>query len=350
MGPDAAAILDTLRCEDSFYLYGAQVVAYGAYRAIQALCGKTPERFLVTAPEGNPTEMDGIAAGVPEDACRDLPVVICVSSVLRTPIRAHLDALGFRRCLDWTDSAEFDLMSAFYGEKFPLLDRNASYPAADLALYEIRHHRDRPLQNPPPLHPWEHPIQAGAALTETRIADLTDCEGDQISRRNPDYSEMTAAYWVWKNAHSAWKGIEHYRRHLSVRSDQLGGGIDAVLPLPYLCYPDFSAQWGRFVSPEVPEAVLGALRVLYPAEADRYAAALAEPYQYPYNLVCARETVFDEYCAWLFSVTEYLETQKIPGLQKPRAMGYAAEALTGLYFLVHRDRLTLRHTAKEIFA
>ena len=41
---------------------------------------------------------------------------------------------------------------------------------------------------------WVIPIQAGAILSEKKIADVTDDTGDNISERNKDYSETTAFY------------------------------------------------------------------------------------------------------------------------------------------------------------
>ena len=48
-----------------------------------------------------------------------------------------------------------------------------------------------------------------------------DNTGKNISARNKQYCEMTATYWVWKNTHHTWKGIEHYRRHLLVKPEML---------------------------------------------------------------------------------------------------------------------------------
>ena len=53
-------IIDAVRECGAFAIYGAQVVAYGAYRAIRHLAGKSPACFLVSDPAGNPAEIDGI--------------------------------------------------------------------------------------------------------------------------------------------------------------------------------------------------------------------------------------------------------------------------------------------------
>ena len=60
------------------------------------------------------------------------------------------------------------------------------------------------------------PIQGGAALN-TRLPEiLGDDTGDNISKLNPMYCEMSAMYWAWKNApKSEYIGFFHYRRLLN---------------------------------------------------------------------------------------------------------------------------------------
>jgi hypothetical protein len=57
------------------------------------------------------------------------------------------------------------------------------------------------------------PIQGGAALNEPLPGILGDNSGDNISRLNPMYCEMSAMYWAWKNAPKTdYIGFFHYRR------------------------------------------------------------------------------------------------------------------------------------------
>jgi hypothetical protein len=59
------------------------------------------------------------------------------------------------------------------------------------------------------------PIQAGKAISLNQFEVLGDNTGDNISELNPIYAEMTAMYWVWKNAiKSDYVGFFHYRRYL----------------------------------------------------------------------------------------------------------------------------------------
>lgn len=346
-------ILSKLRQYNTFYIYGAQVVAYGAYCAIKRLTGRVPQAFVVGDVMGNPRSIEDIEVLPSKEANRDALIVVAVTELLQGEIMESLEALHFRHVFRLTAHEEHLLMSEYFASlgKFPVAEMLVGSPSADLAMYEVRNHRDKPLSSRPHLESFEHTIQAGAAATEERIAPVLDNEGENISERNKQYCEMTATYWVWKNTQHAWKGIEHYRRHLLVKPEMLAEDVDAILPLPYICYPNTLAQFRRFVSEDVLQALLRALRDLHPNEYEEYLAILHGNYQYTYNLVCARTDVFDDYCTWFFRITEYMEgmADEVPEIGNTRALSYVAEVLTNLYFMSNSGKLYLCHVEKAIY-
>lgn len=350
---DGHTLIELLSNTKAFCIYGAQVVAYGAYRAILELLGRKPECFAVTRLEGNPAEIDGVPVRTPETLDRDWLVIVGVTELLQEEVVSGLRARGFQNLFVLTQREEHLLMSAYFRRigRFPLAEETARNLAPDLALYEVRNHRDQPLKTRPALREFERTIQAGAALSEKRVADLTDDTGVNISAKNKQYCEMSATYWVWKNTSHAWTGIEHYRRHLLVTPEMLGGGVDAVLPLPYLCWPNTMTQFRRFVSEDVQRALFQALKALHPQEYGRYEEILFGPYQYTYNILCARRPVFEDYCQWFFEITEYMETlsDEVPEIGSTRALSYVAEVLTNLYFMDNEKNWKIFHTGKEIY-
>lgn len=345
-------VIDEIQKVFQFYIYGAQVVAYGAYTAIKHLCGSTPVCFLVSDLGDNSSQIDGVKVCTPDLVPRDALILLCVTELLQGEIATSLKARGFKNLFLLTQHEEHLLMSAYFASigKFPVVEARGG-EAADFAMYEVCNHRDKPLMGHPSLLPFEYAIQAGADLTEKRIASLLDNTGTNISKRNKQYCEMTATYWVWKNTCHDWVGIEHYRRHLLVVPEMLAENVDAILPLPYTCYPDTVAQFRRFVSEDVLDALLRALKELHPKEYDSYLAILQGQYQYTYNLVCARRQVFDAYCAWFFRITKRMEgmAEDVPEIGNTRALSYVAEVLTNIYFMTHQDVWRIRHAEKAIY-
>ena len=78
----------------------------------------------------------------------------------------------------------------------------------DIQLF-VSCHKEFPVPNLPLLHP----IHVGAALSDERIGGyLRDDSGENISRLNRRYCELTGQYWVWKNVEADYYGFFHYRR------------------------------------------------------------------------------------------------------------------------------------------
>ena len=348
-------LIGKIKDAQCFYIYGAQVVAYGAYVAIKKLCGRVPAAFLVGRLQGNPKEIDGVPVEKLEktELAPDVFVLVAVTELLQDEIVTALQARGITNYFLFTAHEEHLLMSAYFDRigKFPLAKEETEKSGVDIAMYEVRNHRDKPLTKRPPLQAYEHTIQAGAVITEERVAPLLDNTGVNISAKNKQYCEMTATYWVWKNTKHAWTGIEHYRRHLLVTPAMMTDDVDAILPFPYLCWPNTLMQFRRFVGAEVVDALLRALKTLHPGEYAEYESILNGPYQYTYNLVCARREAFEDYCTWFFHITENMETMAdtVPVLAETRALSYVAEVLTNLYFMSHNTRWNIRHAEKAIY-
>ena len=346
-------VLDVIDKNTSFYIYGAQVVAYGAYTAIKHLRGKVPKCFLVSNLDGNPAQIESISVKTPNGVRKDSLILVCVTELLQTEIVTTLTESEFNNLFVLTQHEEHLLMSKYFSSigKFPVVDILGIGTNSDFVMYEVCNHRDKSLKHPPRHREFERTVQAGAALTKKRIAVFSDNSGDNISRKNKQYCEMSAVYWLWKNSHHDWIGIEHYRRHLLVEPGMLNDDVDAILPLPYICYPNEVTQFGRFVGTSVITALKRTLHDLHPNEYNTYMYILYGQYQYTYNLLCAKRAVFNDYCRWFFHITEYMEklSPSVPEIAETRALSYVAEVLTNIYFMSNADKLRLRHAEKAIY-
>ncbi|MBR1477536.1 MAG: DUF4422 domain-containing protein [Lachnospiraceae bacterium] len=356
-------VTDEIVKHNSYVIYGAQVIAVGTREAIAHLTGLQPASFAVGKPAGktwfptgNPEEIDGIPVVSIDDVSTDTFIVIGVTELIQQEVIPYLDEHGYTSYYALTQHEEHLLMSEYYKSVglFPVINdsQHSVSQNIDFAMYEVRNDKDKPLSHHPDLYPYEIPIQAGAAIAEKSIADVKDDKGINISKKNRMYCEMSAVYWVWRNINHDWIGIEHYRRHLLVKPEMLTDDIDAIMPLPYICYPHEMAQFLRFTTENVLDALLKTLKELHPSEYDDYHKILYGKYQYTYNLVCARKRVFDNYCQWFFEITEHMEKNygaEVPELIETRAFSYVAEVLTNLYFMYHQKDLRIRHVEKAIY-
>lgn len=57
------------------------------------------------------------------------------------------------------------------------------------------------------------PIHVGKSLSKNKLNMIGDNTGDNISKKNKEFCELTAQYWVWKNFKTDNVGFCHYRRY-----------------------------------------------------------------------------------------------------------------------------------------
>ncbi len=404
-----------------FCIYGAGIVATSVYTAIRTLYRKKPLFFLVSdaaegKPDENPYEIDGIPVkrlsewkpGEVSAGSRPEYYLVVAPETHHPAITASLHSLRIEdsRIVLFTGELENQFMEAYYSS-LPgcstvkkLLAAKAGYAQETVAMKEIvkkpdyaredtaaesaaglaimipheaettaarkpdilrvfqaKCHVDRPLQNPVQNPSYVYPIQVGADLTEQIISGLQDNQGENISRKNRNYCELTATYHAWKNCQAAYKGLCHYRRIFEIDDSQMRELMnrrdewDVILPYPSVHYPNISTQHLRYIREEDWQAMLRALEETAPDyfTACRQMVESGEPYFYNYNMLIARAEVFDDYSAFLFSVLERAEALTTPkGWERAdRFAGYMGENLTTLYFLKNRDKLKILYAGKR---
>lgn len=354
--------------EMDLVIYGAQGMALGAYEAISNLYPQRKIRcFLVTERDinagtvlGVPVDtLDAFADGLSQEEKNEIEVLIATPENVMPEIEKRLEERGLRAHVRLTSVRWANLMSYHYAcdkNYLPLAALPVGYHRANLHVLMAKFYKDKPLSAPYRVPDWITPIQVGAALCEERVADLVDCDGENISEKNKNYSELTALYWMWKNKLSEksvadggdYYGLVHYRRILDLSQDDVfrltDNGVDAVLPYPMPYEPNIESHHMRYLKEEDWNAVLSALEELQPQYAQKFPAVLGQRYLYNYNIVVARQSVLEEYCSWLFPILERVEQIAPDGANRAdRYIGYVAETLATLYFMVNRDVLRIVH-------
>lgn len=347
-------------------IYGAGMVGVSVYYALKALypyCRVVS--FIVSRQEGNPVEIDGIPViALADFTATDVTILVAVPENYHPEIVAALKKVQLQKaqfqdiiCID--SKAEAALMERYYEEYYKenrtfrtLRSFDCGIDKAEIAVFASCFYKDKPLKKSYKLPEWVKPIQSGAVLTDMKIAECRDDSGENISRKNVNYSELSAMYWIGKHAHSEYLGLFHYRRILNVSEEDLfrlgKNDIDVILPYPTIHYPNCFEHPRRYLTEADWRAMLQALKECAPDYAEALSDIFSGQYFYNYNMLIAKEQVFQDYCGWLFPILQRTEELSVPrGWERSdRYIGYMGESLTTLYFMKNRDKLKIAHTGR----
>ena len=350
-------------------IYGARSLALGVATAMQTLYPEYPLKgFLVTSLQNNPTSLMGLPVWELQEAVAALKIQenMDYHILVAAPDDAHLEiskTLEKFNCHNYTsltsETREF-LMEKYYersGKFHFLRELIRGAEKCTLNIFMAQFYRDRKLKTQYERPEWVYPLQVGKALTDIRITELTDDSGENISAKNPNYCELTALYWIWKNrlVHtkhevSEYYGLCHYRRVLDITEDDLyrlgTAEADVILPFPTVHEPNILEHYSRYVSESDWSAMERALEELNPGYAQALSEIFEQKYFYNYNILIAKKQVLADYCAWLFPILFRAEELSIPkGCQRAdRYIGYLGENLLTLYFMFHQKDLKIVHT------
>lgn len=203
------------------------------------------------------------------------------------------------------------------------------------------------------------PIQLGRAINP-ELPYIGDNTGENISTKQPYYSELTAIYWAWKNLKADYIGINHYRRYFSNEHFHFFGEADKS---KLFNYDDFAKAMQK-------------APVLLPKERNYYISSRYEQYKNAHNIkdleICReviqqscpeylpsfdytlskthghilnmfvmRYDIFCNYCEWLFyilfEVEKRLDLSNRDTYQR-RVYGYLSERLLDVW--IDRNRMS----------
>ena len=212
--------------------------------------------------------------------------------------------------------------------------------------------------------PGYHTLQVGSALAAEHFAMIRDDEGENISRLNPSFCELTGLYWIWKNDNSHIVALNHYRRYFKPRLQpglafgehevaqatdfsELHQGIDILVPPPHRWYSHAEVpqslldQYARAHTPY--DIFLAREEVLArtPDYRDAFDFVMAGHTIAHGNMFAARKRVIDEYCEWLFPILFALEPLIPYEFYDPyqaRVFGFIAERLFNVWLCKNRRR------------
>ena len=221
------------------------------------------------------------------------------------------------------------------------------------------------------------PIHVGKALSKQELGIVGDETGDNISKKNSSYCELTGMYWAWKNL----KGVDiiglcHYSRFFDFHhqcqsifpitsfptsdydnvdlsiSDEVLASLDEHTVLvtspirynmslyaDYCCQhvsDDFSTLLNVILEKKDKDLENAFFKVMFQNNKLRH-----------YNMFMMKWNLFDNYCSWLFDILEKVEQRTDISNYNPvqkRIYGYMAERLLNVYI----ERYSLKPIEKKV--
>ena len=209
------------------------------------------------------------------------------------------------------------------------------------------------------------PIHVGKALTDEDLGIIGDDTGDNISELNPNFCELTALYWMWKNSDADILGLVHYRRYMKknfYESDLIKDKCEIlskdyiesvikndkrVIFLPEkekLFYQKYKIRFSVNMKKQYEsnhykkdwDEVKKIIESKYP----EYLSSLKNIEKVTeisfYNMIIAYRDVIDTYCQWLFSILFELENRtdiKNYNNYQSRVYGFISERLLNVFIL-----------------
>ena len=126
------------------------------------------------------------------------------------------------------------------------------------------------------------------------------------------------------------------------------GILDVILPLPFVCSPDASGQYGRYLLQSDVDIMLDVIKEQDREHYQETLDILKMPYLYNYNMLIARKEVFEEYCGWLFPLLKEIRNrcERERKERMPRYIGRIGEVLTSVFFTRNEGRWKIGHARK----
>lgn len=203
------------------------------------------------------------------------------------------------------------------------------------------------------------PILVGAVKNyKPGIEYQRDDEGENISAKNPNYNELTAVYWAWKNLKDVDAiGLVHYRRLffdskpynlnnvISIENvEKLLTKYDVILPKKRNYY--IETNYSHYIHAHHQEPLdktREIIRTNYPQYLSKYDQIMKRRKAHMFNMFIMKRDAFESYCTFIFGVLGKLEKNiNLTGYstQEKRVFGYISELLMDVWLETNTFRYT----------
>lgn len=203
------------------------------------------------------------------------------------------------------------------------------------------------------------PIQVGfgSQIFNNNKPILRDDNGFNISNRNKNYCELTAIYWIWKNCHHDYIGVDHYRRHFAesrigkkktiiLKSERLVRllSLNKVI-LPKKRHYFIETNYSQYCHAHHEIDLIKTRYILekdYPEYLISFDYVMAKRSGHRFNMFIMPWHIFDSYCTWLFDIIfkldDILDISTYNNYDS-RVFGFVAERLLDVYLINNKIKI-----------
>lgn len=211
------------------------------------------------------------------------------------------------------------------------------------------------------------PIHCGKAIGMQDLGIQGDDTGENISKKNQVYCELSGLYWAWKNMKNIdYVGLCHYRRYFAFgkrrrmapryyyrKYDDIDISNVRKYIISLLKESDFVVVKKRYrvgsnkdsYNPYVPnltfDVLVNVVEDLYPEYKITLISFLNSNKFYPCNMFITNWSMFDNYSTWLFKILFELEVRLINmNIESDRVYALIGELLLSVYLLKNNFKVT----------
>ena len=173
------------------------------------------------------------------------------------------------------------------------------------------------------------PVQVGAEGKELIENYTPDNTGENISKLNPYFCELTGLYWAWKNLKADYIGLVHYRRYFTeskkipkeenkkfdciLTKEQLEEKLkkaDVILPKKRKYYiENLYSHYEHTMYVEPLEKTREIIQEKYPEYLDEFDMLHKRTSAHMFNMLIMKKEILNEYCTWLFDILFELQNR-----------------------------------------
>lgn len=187
---------------------------------------------------------------------------------------------------------------------------------------------------------------------ENDLGYIRDNTGDNISEKNPNYCELTAMYWGWKNLNADYIGLVHYRRYFTKHNYRINKkkkqdilkrqDFERILKTTDVIVSDkrkyyietIRSHYNHSHYKKDLDETEQIIKQNFPRYMESFELVMNRTWAHMFNMFVMRRDYFDRYCQWLFSILFELEKRidiSLYNSTEARVFGFISELLLDVW-------------------